>query len=234
MTGHQDHGDLDAILARTRYLLLDFDGPICDIYAGLPAATVADRLRKLIIGQGVTLPDNIAQTPDPIEVFTYSATISPELAIQVENEMAEQELAATTTAKPTPYVHEVIASARVSGRPVAVVSNNAERAVQAYLTTHGLDDRIEFIAARTSPDPILLKPSPHLLDQAVTQSGVPAAQCLLVGDSITDIHAASQVGMPSLGYANRPGKGTLLSQAGATTVVATLAELALRLRTRSV
>ena len=39
--------DLDTILARTRHLLLDFDGPICSIFAGLPAATVADRLRKL-------------------------------------------------------------------------------------------------------------------------------------------------------------------------------------------
>ena len=39
--------ELDAILARTRYLLLDFDGPVRDIFAGLPATTVAERLRKL-------------------------------------------------------------------------------------------------------------------------------------------------------------------------------------------
>lgn len=28
---------LGAIIARTRWLLLDFDGPICSTYAGLPA-----------------------------------------------------------------------------------------------------------------------------------------------------------------------------------------------------
>ena len=43
--------DLDAILARTRYLLIDFDGPICSIFAGLPAPQVADQLRKFFAGQ---------------------------------------------------------------------------------------------------------------------------------------------------------------------------------------
>lgn len=60
--------DLDGILARTRHLLLDFDGPICSIFAGLPAATIADRLRKLF-GDHALIPDDIASTPDPFEVF---------------------------------------------------------------------------------------------------------------------------------------------------------------------
>jgi phosphoglycolate phosphatase len=221
---------LGQVVARTRCLLLDFDGPICDIYAGHPARTVAGHLRKVITSQGVTLPGDIAQSGDPIEVFTYSATISPDLAALVENELADQELAAITTATATPYIHDVIASARQSGRPVAVVSNNAERAVTAYLTTHGLADRITFVIARTSPNPALLKPSPHLLQQAATRAGVPAAECLLVGDTITDIKAASQAGMPCLGYANKPGKKTSMTQAGAKTVLTTLAELALTYR----
>jgi hypothetical protein len=94
---------LGQLVAHTRYLLLDFDGPICDIFAGLPAPTVADHLRKVITSQDATLPDEIAQSPDPIEVFKYSATVSPGLAALVENEMADQELAAVASAKPTPY-----------------------------------------------------------------------------------------------------------------------------------
>ena len=54
------------IIARTRYLLLDFDGPICDIYAGIPDITVADHLRKLITGQDIAIPADIATTPDPL------------------------------------------------------------------------------------------------------------------------------------------------------------------------
>jgi hypothetical protein len=63
------------IVSRTRHLLLDFDGPICSIFAGLPAATIADRLRKLL-GDQAQLPSQIAHTEDPFEVFAYAATIS--------------------------------------------------------------------------------------------------------------------------------------------------------------
>src|ERR1700735_562792 len=116
MTGHPAPGPtLDELIARTRYLLIDFDGPVCDIFAGHPAWTVADRLRKLITGQGITPPEHIQATRDPIEVFTYSATVSPELAARVEAGMADQELAAVATAKPTPYVHDVITSYRDTG-----------------------------------------------------------------------------------------------------------------------
>ena len=116
-----DAASLGAVISRTRYLLLDFDGPICSIYAGLTDATVAAQLRKLIPGE---LPEEIASTPDPIEVFTYSATVSDELAARVEAEMADLEVAAVPTADPTPDVHQVISSARESGRIIGVVSNN--------------------------------------------------------------------------------------------------------------
>ena len=38
--------------------------------------------------------------------------------------MTDLEVAAIATAKPTPYIHEVLAGCRESGRTVAVVSNN--------------------------------------------------------------------------------------------------------------
>jgi phosphoglycolate phosphatase len=220
------------LVARARYLLLDFDGPICDIFAGLPATAIASRLRKLITGQGITIPEDITRTPDPIEVFTYSATISTDLARQVEAEMTSQEITATATASPAPYAHDLIASSRQSGRPVAIVSNNAEQAVRAYLTRHGLADRIDFIAARTTSDPALLKPNLHLLQQAMNHFGGTAAECLLVGDSTTDMQAATHTGMPSIGYANKPGKATHLAQAGATAIVTSLADLVLAIRAR--
>jgi HAD superfamily hydrolase (TIGR01509 family) len=231
-TGSPPGEALGDILARTRYLLLDFDGPVCDIFTGLPATTVAERLRKLITGQAVQMPEQIVRSPDPIEIFTYSATVSADLAARVEAEMADQELAAVPTARPTPYVHEVVTSCRDSGRGVAVVSNNADRAVRAYLAQHGLDDRIKLVAARTSPDPALLKPSPHLIEQAIAGLGAPRAECVLVGDTTTDMQAARLAGIDSIGYANRPGKHASLAAAGATAVISSLADLVLPLRAR--
>jgi HAD superfamily hydrolase (TIGR01509 family) len=223
---------LDRLLARTQYVLLDFDGPVCDIFAGLTDSTVAGRLRKLITGHGIDLPEHITRTPDPIEVFIYSATISADLAAQVENEMVEQELAAVPTARPGPYVHDLVTSCRDSHRCVAVVSNNSDRAVRAYLELHGLDDRIDLVVARTSSDPALLKPSPHLIQQAINGLNAPPAHCLLVGDSDSDIHAACGAGIDSIGYANRPGKHASLTAAGATIVIGSLADLVLPIRAR--
>ena len=223
---------LDAIIARNRWLLLDFDGPICSIFSGLPAPTVADQLRKLITSQSIPLPEDIEHTGDPIEVFAYAGTISPELAARVETELTDQEVAAVATAKPTSYVHDVLAACHESGRTAAVVSNNSERAVQTYLTRHGLDDRIGPVFARTSHDPALLKPSPHLIDEAVQVLNADPAATALVGDSITDIEGSRLAGIDSIGYANKPGKFDRMAAAGAGAVITTLAQLALTLRAR--
>jgi phosphoglycolate phosphatase len=223
---------LDAIIARNRWLLIDFDGPICSIFSGLPAPAIADQLRKLITSQSIPLPEEIEHTGDPIEVFAYAGTISSELAARVEAELADQEVAAVGTAKPTPYVHDVLAACRESGRITAVVSNNSERAVQTYLARHGLDDRTGPVFARTSHDPALLKPSPHLIEKAVQALNADPTATALVGDSITDIEGARLGGIDSIGYANKPGKFERMIDAGTGAVITTLADLALRLRAR--
>jgi HAD superfamily hydrolase (TIGR01549 family) len=224
-----DTAALGAIIARTRYLLLDFDGPICSIYAGLPAPTVAEKLRQLFPGE---LPDEIANTPDPIEVFTYAATVSDDMAARVEAEMADLEVAAVPTAEPTPYVHEVIASARESGRVIGVVSNNSPRAVNAYLDRHSLSGGIRLVVARTSHDPALLKPSPYLIDKAVRGLDADPDATVLVGDSFTDIEAARSANVASVGYANKSGKRERMIQLKAGAVITSMADLALCLRAR--
>ena len=167
-----------------------------------------------------------------MEVFAYAATVSEDLAARVETEMTDQELAAVATAAPTPYVHEVVTACQNSGRSVAIVSNNSARAVHSYLARHGLDDRISLVVARTNHDPALLKPSPHLITQAVDALNAEPDECTLVGDSVTDIQAAHLASVQSIGYANEPGKRERLTAAGAGAIINSLADLALRLRAR--
>jgi phosphoglycolate phosphatase len=146
--------------------------------------------------------------------------------------MTDLEVAATATAKPTPYIHEVLAASRESGRTVAVVSNNAARAVTTYLERNGLSDSIRLVVARTSHDPALLKPSPYLIDKAVRALDADPAATALVGDSITDVEGAHRAGIASIGYANKPGKYERMTQAGAGAVITSMADLALWLRAR--
>ena len=114
-----------------------------------------------------------------------------------------------------------------SGRSVAVVSNNSARAVHSYLARHGLDDRISLVVARTNHDPALLKPSPHLITQAVDALDAEPGECTLVGDSVTDIQAARLASVHSIGYANKPGKRERFTAAGAGAIINSLADLAL-------
>jgi phosphoglycolate phosphatase len=231
MTTTQD-GRLGDIIAATRHLFLDFDGPICSVFAGLKPETVAASLRDLITSHGMALPADVTATSDPFAVFAHAATISPELAEEVEAAMTELEVAAVPTAEPTPGVHAVITSCRESGRTLTVVSNNSARAVRGYLTRHALDGPISIVIARTSPDPDLLKPCPHLLQQAITASNADPDACTLVGDQISDIEAARLAGTHSIGYANKPGKADAFADAGAAAIVTSLAPIALALRAR--
>lgn len=223
--------DLDTIVSRTRHLLLDFDGPICSMFAGLPVANVADRLRRLF-GEYTQLPGDITRSPDPFEVFACAATISADLAARVETELTELELVAVATAVPTPYVHELVTACQNSSRSVAIVSNNSVRTIHSYLTRHGLDNRISLVFGRTNHDPALLKPSPHLIIQALHALGAKPGECTLVGDSVTDVQSARLAGVQSIGYANEPHKREQLIAAGAGASINSLADLALRLPAR--
>jgi phosphoglycolate phosphatase len=233
MTETPSGGDgLDAIIARTRWLLIDFDGPICSIFSGLPAPLVADHLRKVVTDLSVPLPEEVERTQDPMEVFAWSATVSPELAERVEAELTAQEVAAVATAEPTPYIHDVLAACRESNRITAVVSNNSELAVQTYLTRHGLSDRTGPIFARTSHDPSLLKPSPYLIVRAIKAMVAEPTATALIGDSLTDIEGSRLAHISSIGYANKPGKYERMITAGVKAAVSSLADVAVKLRAR--
>lgn len=111
-----------------------------------------------------------------------------------------------------------------------MVSNNSTRAVTAYLELHGLSEGIARIAARTSPDPALLKPSPHLVEKAIGALNADPAASAFVGDALTDIEASRRAGIASIGYASEPGSHERMAHAHAGAVITSMAELALSLR----
>ena len=224
---------LDEILRRTRHLLIDFDGPICSLFGGIPTASVADHLRKVTTRQDIQLPPAVANTTDWFEILAFAASISPDLAAAVETELAEIESAAATTAVSTPHAHDAIAACRESGRSVAVVSNNSAVAVRAYLEAHDLAHRVAAVAARTGSDPAILKPSPYLIKQAASALDASPSACAVVGDSPTDIQAAHSAGALSIGYASKLGEHERMTQAGVGAVIDSMADLTLRLRAQA-
>jgi phosphoglycolate phosphatase len=102
---------------------------------------------------------------------------------------------------------------------VAIVSNNSSDAIAAYLAAHDID--VDAVMGRTSPDPSLLKPSPHLVGEAMRalHSNPDPDAYVLVGDSVSDVVAARDARICSIGYANADWKRRALSDAGAAIVL---------------
>lgn len=221
-----DPETLRRILANTDALLLDFDGPICQVFAGIPAHVVADQLRDILAEGGHTdLPEDARTATDPFDVLFYAAKLGSEEARYVEAAFRAHEVEAVQTAQPTPGAHDLIHAWKATGRPLAIVSNNSRNAVESYLDLHDLRHQVDPIAARTTADTSLLKPSPYLVAQAVNALNTRPVRCTLVGDSISDIQAAKATDIPAIAYANKPGKAERLATADPEATITTIALL---------
>jgi HAD superfamily hydrolase (TIGR01509 family) len=217
---------LGELIARTRHVLLDFDGPICSVFAGITATTVASRLNKILTSAAITPPTEVTQTDDPFEVLRYALVHAPELAAEVEAAFRTEEVTAIATAAPTPGAAETIQACHDTGRTVAIVSNNSHDAVNAYLNTHHLADQIDYISARTPADTARLKPHPHLVTLATHALDAEPTTCVLIGDSITDIQAAHAAGVPAIGYANKASKPAHFTDTGAVAIITRMIDFA--------
>lgn len=215
--------ELTRLLTRTTCLLLDFDGPICAVFAGRPSHTIVLELIRILSTENIPVPANIANTRDPFEVLRYAATITPQLTQRIECHLQAAEVTATRTATPTPHAREAIAAWRRGKRLAAIVSNNSAAAVTTYLAAHSID--VDLVVARTSPDPTLLKPSPHLVISTLRALNRVSDACVFLGDSVSDIIAAQRAGVRSIGYANAHRKRQALSDAGAHVIIDDMATL---------
>jgi HAD superfamily hydrolase (TIGR01509 family) len=219
--------DLHRLLAGVGALLLDFDGPVCSIFAGYPAPRIAAELVEVLRRHGVEVPPELASETDPLEVLRWTGATGDQDATQaVEDALCAAELRAVETAEPTPYGREVIVAARQAGTPVAVVSNNSADAVSAYLTAHRLTVYVSPVVGRAYADPARMKPNPEPILQAVLALGEPPNRCALVGDSLSDIEGARAAGVWEIGYANRPDKVETFRAAGADVVITSMSEIA--------
>ncbi|WP_328342784.1 HAD family hydrolase [Micromonospora sp. NBC_00421] len=219
--------DLGRLFSGVGAVLLDFDGPVCSIFAGYPAPKVAAELVDVLRRRGVDVTPDLAREPDPLEVLRCTGATGDQSVTQaVEDALCIAELRAIESATPTPYGREVIVAARQAGLSVAAVSNNSAGAVTAYLVAHRLAGYVSPVIGRAYADPGCMKPNPEPILQAVHSLGEPAARCVLIGDSLSDIEGALAAGVQVIGYANRNRKVDAFRRAGADWVVTNMREVA--------
>src|SRR3712207_3361896 len=93
-------------------LLLDFDGPVCSIFAGYPASRVATELLAVVGAEGIAIPEAVYHESDPLAVLRWvGATCPPDVTTAAEDALCTAELEASATAAPTPFGREVILGA---------------------------------------------------------------------------------------------------------------------------
>ena len=217
---------LRQLLATHPHVLLDFDGPVCAVFGGtLSAPAVAEDLAEEGRWRGLDLPVDAPASGDPFDVLHAAARLGAEPARIIEQALQRAEVRAVDSAPITPGVRDALDAMRSVGHDVTIVSNNSAAAVHHFLAAHGLTDVIPAVVARTEADPALLKPSAHLLTLAIQQGARVPAECVLIGDSLTDVVAAHAAGTAVIAYANKPGKRDALGKLGPDAIIETLSEI---------
>jgi len=196
------------ILAATDAILLDFDGPVCSVFSGVSANHVAEQLRiKLRCHTRTRLPVRIEETQDPFDIFRYSADLNKRTAVYIESALTTYELEAVDYAEPTPSSGDFIREWIATGRKLAIVTNNSPKAVYRYAQIHKIEQLGDVVFGRNSSNPMLLKPSSHALQDALTSLQTDPTRSLFVGDSLTDQLAAAKVaGLRFIGFINKESK----------------------------
>jgi phosphoglycolate phosphatase len=223
--------DVVRLLADTRCVMFDFDGPLADLFAQHTAPDVAVVLRERVASweapsSGTPAPTSVS---DPFQVLLDVATAyrgRPEYQYRVaelDKLLREQEAKAAETAVPTPHVDDAIRALVNRGIVLSVTTNNSSGAVSQYLERQGLAECFGGrVHGRQHGRPELMKPDPAVLREALRWAEFPPESCLMIGDSPSDFTAAEAIGVAFLGYAKNSRKRRLLEQVGVRNIVHSL------------
>jgi len=218
-----DVSGLDDVLQHVDAVLFDFDGPLCDVFAGSPAPDVARRLERLA--------NRSFATDDPLAVLRDCYDLCPRAVAElVEDELVRAEVTAVDVALAEPSGIEALRAAHAADLRIAVVTNNAGEAASRFLHMHGLNKLVRTIVGRAFRRPDRMKPDPWPLLMATNVLGVEPTRAVLIGDSVTDIEAAHATKMPCVAYANKPGKRSAFERIETAAVIDDMAELSAALR----
>ncbi|MFD4563511.1 HAD family hydrolase [Streptomyces sp. NPDC058467] len=217
---------LREVITRARFVLFDFDGPMCRLFAGHSAEDVAKDLVEWLERQGLRglLTEEERVHPDPHAVLRMVDRRHPrsDLVVELEERLTQHELKAVASAMPTAWADPLIRTWTAVGARLAVATNNSPLVVSRYLDSRGLAGCFTPNIYGRTRDLRHLKPHPYCLNRALTALGAAPSSALMIGDTPSDLYAAQRAGVPFLGYARNEDKATLLRRAGAEDVVGSL------------
>lgn len=173
-------------------------------------------------------PDTLSFAPDSPVIASTSAEIAvvmlPYLRDVTYYTLMDIMSRIGTEAVMSPAVplREVLGDLKARGLILGLATNDTEDPARAHLTGAGVIDLFDFVAGCDSG--YGGKPAPGQLLAFAAQTGLPAGQIAMVGDSLHDLDAARRAGMKAVGVLTGPALRETLTP-HADVVLATIAEL---------
>ena len=213
------------LVARARVVLLDFDGPICSVFAGYPAVRAVSTMLRAMEAAGFDVRPQWLNLEDPHRLLVEVATQIPEAVGIAEDALTRSEVHAVDSAQITVGVTELIDQATDRGQQWAVVSNNSTESIARFCRRKDFARTPSLTVGRPKGEPHLMKPNPFALRHALEILRTPPRGAVFIGDSVSDVQAGKAAGIPTIGYANKPAKPMLLEAAQADVVITSMDDL---------
>jgi phosphoglycolate phosphatase len=109
-----------------------------------------------------------------------------------------------------------------SGYLLGIATGKSRRGLERTLERHGLLGRFATLqTADTGPG----KPHPHMIEQALAETGADSQRCVMIGDTVFDMEMARAAGIQALGVAWGYHPADELSAAGAAAIARSFADV---------
>ena len=214
-------------LTLPKAVLFDLDGTLVDSAPDIAAAVnellAAHDLPSVtveqvagMVGNGIekTIERAFAAVGHPVEETELEALMAEMAPIYRRH--------ATTLTRLMPGTEEALAELHMAGIGIALVTNKPQLATRQVLLHFGILERFGAVVGGDAVT--VMKPAPEALFLAMEQLGATPAEALMVGDSVTDVQAARNAGIPVVlirgGYSQQP-----VETLGADRVLDSLADL---------
>ena len=210
-----------------RAWILDVDGTIIDSNAAHVEAWQRAFARH---GHGITgerIRVEIGKGGDKLVPSILGETAEEREGETLRELQTEEFLAITRARKlaPFPGARELVAELRRRGIRTAIATSSGNEHLEALGRSSGLDLEHLTDVLVNADDIEESKPAPDLVVAAVKKVGVPAAECLMVGDTPWDAQACVAAGVACIGVRSGGNDSATLRAAGAREVREDLADV---------
>jgi HAD superfamily hydrolase (TIGR01509 family) len=213
-----------------RAVVFDLDGTIAAF--NLDFKTVRAEVRGYLLNMGVpasliTVKENIFEMLKKTELSMKNAGKTPEAIEEIRGEamhIAEKyELEAATQTSLLPGAIDALKDLRKMGLKIALCTINSAISTEHIVKRFKLSEYFDAIVPRNQVKKF--KPDPEHCKVALSMMGVTAAETVVVGDSVTDMEAASEIKATAIGLPTGVSTQEQLVNQGANYIITSITDL---------